>query len=46
MATEMTGRPRRSLTPLLAVTAAAAVFVILLILVRVQWAAALLATRN
>ena len=38
MATATTGRPRRSLAPLIAVTAAAAVFVILLILVRVQWA--------
>ena len=38
MATETTGHPRRSLAPLIAVTAAAAVFVILLILVRVQWA--------
>jgi undecaprenyl-diphosphatase len=38
VATATTGRPRRSLAPLIAVTAAAAVFVILLILVRVQWA--------
>jgi undecaprenyl-diphosphatase len=38
MATETTGRPRRSLVPLIAVTAAAAVFVILLLLIRVQWA--------
>ena len=38
MATETTGRPRRSLAPLIAVTAAAAVFVILLLLIRVQWA--------
>jgi undecaprenyl-diphosphatase len=38
MATETAGRPRRSLAPLIAVTTAAAVFVILLILIRVQWA--------
>jgi undecaprenyl-diphosphatase len=38
MATETATRPRRSLAPLIAVTAAAAVFVVLLILIRVQWA--------
>jgi undecaprenyl-diphosphatase len=38
MATETASRPRRSLAPLIAVTAAAAMFVILLILIRVQWA--------
>jgi undecaprenyl-diphosphatase len=38
MATETTGRPHRSLVPLIAVTAAAAVFVLLLLLIRVQWA--------
>jgi undecaprenyl-diphosphatase len=38
MATETADRPRRSLAPLIAVTAAAAVFVILLLLIRVQWA--------
>jgi undecaprenyl-diphosphatase len=38
VAADTTGRARRSLAPLIAVTAAAAVFVILLILVRVQWA--------
>jgi hypothetical protein len=40
VATETAGRPRRSLAPLIAVTTAAAVFVILLVLIRAQWAPA------
>ena len=38
MPTDVLDRPRRSLTPLIVVTAAAAVFALLLVLVRVQWA--------
>ena len=38
MPTDVADRPRRSLTPLIVVTVAAAVFALLLILVRVQWA--------
>ncbi len=38
MSAHVTERPRRSLAPLMAVTAAAAVFAVLLVLVRLQWA--------
>jgi undecaprenyl-diphosphatase len=38
MPTDALDRPRRSLTPLTAITVAAAVFAVLLVLVRVQWA--------
>ena len=38
MPTDALDRPRRSLTPLTVVTIAAAVFAVLLVLVRVQWA--------
>jgi undecaprenyl-diphosphatase len=38
MPTDALDRPRRGLTPLTVVTAAAAVFAVLLVLVRVQWA--------
>ena len=38
MPTDVADRPRRSLTPLIAVTVAATVFALLLILVRLQWA--------
>lgn len=38
MPTDALDRPRRSLTPLAVITVAAAVFALLLVLVRLQWA--------